>query len=133
MGFYFISHGASDWAKAPPPQMVDGKPVEDTPSFADLSNHSKQTFIVVALMTVLSFVSAFVFILLLKRFPRCMVYTSIVVSALFLIFIGFIAFAAGHFGLGAAMVGILLVYTILLCCCFRQNIEATIIMLRLTA
>lgn len=116
------------------PIFRDGERIRDTnASFADLSLHPTQTLTAVLLMTVLSFVTSVGYILLLKAFPRCMIYTSIVVAFLLQLFLVVIAFASGHVGLGIFIILLMVLFGVILCCCCRGNIETTIILIRLTA
>jgi hypothetical protein len=99
----------------------------------ELSFHPGQVFASIILMTVLSFGASFAYIWLLKAYPRCMIYFSVGIGFTLIVIVGFIALLAKHYALAIGMLILLLVYGLILCCCFRGNFERTILLLRLTS
>ena len=82
-------------------------------------------------MLAFTFILAIVFLILVSKFPKCMIYTGLVLAAIILVALGIALLASGVI-IGAVMIFGLLALSACLLYCFREQLEQGIVLLKVT-
>ena len=127
LGFVFI--GNANFADLK--NMANGKTSVNTTNQVDLEN-LKPAIPTIVGMIGLAIVLSIIFMCMLSRFPKCMFYTMLILTAILLIALIIAMFAAGSIVGGVLLLIVLLIYGCFLCCC-REEIRVGIVLLETSA
>lgn len=134
LGCYTIFEGTRMWQKAVqdnqsiPPILLDRNPIAST-----LATSLGTTAIAIGAMIALSALSSIVYAWLMLRFPRCMVFTVIILVGIMLAGIAACCFVYNGNAVGMIVVVMFVVWVLVISCCYRRYITATITLAKIAA
>lgn len=77
---------------------------------------------IISLIVLLTIALSAVYLFLIKKFPRCMIYTTIGVAVLIFVVMAILAFLAGQWIIGILMIIFLALISCCIWCCIRNSL-----------
>jgi hypothetical protein len=84
-------------------------------------------------MAILTIILSAVYLFLIKSYPRCMIYSTMAVTAIIFIALAVLLFLSKQTIAGVVVLVLFTVFACCIYCCLRRTMDALVIMLRLTA
>lgn len=82
----------------------------------------KPLLTIITLMALLTIALSAVYLFLIKKFPRCMIYTTMGVAVLIFVVMAILAFLAGQWIIGILMIIFLALISCCIWCCIRNSL-----------